>query len=133
MTEFNKEQYFEDLRAAVRSEDMSLVDNENATLIQDMSEEEQLALLKETSQTLKDMSKEEPSDFLKDGIIFLELSLLNYEIGKAVKDSANEEEGTEASAMEPADVSADPSLPWDGEEAGGYAPTEEEKEEKSEE
>lgn len=86
MTEFNKEQYFEDMDAALRANDPKLADNDNATLIEELSEQEQLNLVDEMSAYLSESNDKEENENVTDMVKYLNTLSASYKLKKMLEE-----------------------------------------------
>lgn len=136
MTEFNREAFIDEFITNLLDKDLEgdvPMDNE---IPETTSAEETLGIMRDILSKVDEM--EELEDFQEERVkefrnLVFSAALMVAAEQLGLSDSGTEEEGTEASAKEPADSAAD-EVPFDmdGPESGGYALPKEEKEEKTE-
>lgn len=132
----SKEEFIQAYVEAIKADDMdSFNENEDCNeFIQGHTMEQHAALLGEVLEEVKAAHAEDTDNAnLSQASEELEDFVQGFNKLIGLLNSVSEDEGTEASATEPADTNTDEEpLPWEGAESGGYAPTTEEEEEKSE-
>lgn len=118
MTEFNKEQFFADMEAALRADDVALADNDNAHLIKEMDEKGQLDLAEEMLEYLTEANENQASDLIEEFIEFTQQKIAMYHLSKAIakamedcdedgdEDSVSDEDGATEEVKEVADTDA---------------------------
>lgn len=106
MTEFNKQQYFEDTDAALRNDDPSLSDNDNANLLSELSEEEQMQVVEDLTEFLIDSDEKEENQNVKDMVKYLESLAAGVKLSKLLQEVEDSNSDSEA-GKERSDTVAD--------------------------
>lgn len=96
MTEFNKQQYFEDTDAALRNDDPSLSDNDNANLLSELSEEEQMQVVEDLTEFLIDSDEKEENQNVKDMVKYLESLAAGVKLSKLLQEVEDSTGGEDA-------------------------------------